>query len=140
MFGIGDTYRIEGNVIEERKNLEEIIAKSKPTSIMSHHHHLASLMEETGQYEEAIDTENPVLALIDAKLGVDSPQSLGGNRIIARALWKLGRKREAEGLISQVWKNIELSSTGRFAAYQEAEKRITEELVNGLQAWDERVI
>jgi len=139
MFAIGDTYRIDGNPTEERKNLEEIIAKSKPASKLAHNHHLASLMVDTGQYAEAVKTEIPVLTLLDEKLGVDSPQSLGGRRIIASALWKLGKKEEAENMIEQVWKNIELSAYGQFAAYQEEEKRITQELMSELQAWDEKV-
>jgi len=139
MAGICDTYRIEGNAIKERKVLEEIIAKSKPTSILNHNHYLSSLMEETGQYEEAVETETPVLALLDEKMGVDSPQSMGGRRIIAKALWKMGKRGEAEEMITQVWKNIELSAKGKFAVYQEEEKRITEELLSELQAWDDRI-
>ena len=133
---LGSTYRCEGNVNEELKILKYIIANSN-ASLVQYDHYLASLLEATGQYEEAIELARPILKSLDSSLGPDSPQAHGSRRTIAMSLWKLGKKEEAEILIKEIQDNIVLSAHGKFAEYQVEEQRILDEFTNELQKWDQ---
>ncbi|KAH8601126.1 hypothetical protein B0O99DRAFT_681159 [Bisporella sp. PMI_857] len=129
---IGSTYRLEGNKTEELKHLKLFNAH---TTGLPNTHYLAALLEETGQYDEAIELARPITTNHDAKLGPDSPQAHGSRRTLAKALWKQGKREEAETVIKEIQENIKASASGKYAAYQVEEQRILDDFVNELQAW-----
>ena len=67
------------------------------------------------------------------RAGNDSPQAMSSRRIIAKAVWMQGRQAEAEKLIAETFALIEASGTGKFAVYQESERKMTEEMVEELK-------
>lgn len=91
-------------------------------------HILAEHLVKVGKYAEAEATARPVCAWMDAqpRLGKDSPQAINSRRMIARALWGQGQPRrvEAAALLAEIDDIVDGMGGGRFAVYQEEEKRL----------------
>ncbi|KAH6845710.1 hypothetical protein B0I37DRAFT_191181 [Chaetomium sp. MPI-CAGE-AT-0009] len=93
-------------------------------------HILAEHLVKVGKYAEAEDTARPVCAWMDAqpRLGKGSPQAINSRRMIAKALWGQGppRRAEAEALLAEIDEIVDGMGVGggRFAVYQEEEKRL----------------
>jgi hypothetical protein len=119
--------------------LRELIDRRKDPTNLCHLHSLSCLLEQRGDYMGAEQTERLVKVWLDGKLGNDSPQSLGSRRIIARNLWRQGgeKRGEARRGIEEVRGLIEGSGGGRYAVYRDEQKRITEEIVKGMEGWEE---
>ncbi len=97
-------------------------------------HILAETLVKVGKYAEAEDTARPVCAWMDAnpRLGKASPQAINSRRMIARALWGQGqpRRAEAEALLAEIDEIVDGmgAGDGRFAVYQEEEKRLNAQM------------
>jgi hypothetical protein len=93
-------------------------------------HLLVEHLVAVGQYAEAEEAARPVCAWIDAqpRLEKGSPQAISARRVLARALWgqRLSRQVEAEALLAEIDEVVDGTGVtgGRFAVYQEEEKRL----------------
>ncbi|KAJ3572717.1 hypothetical protein NPX13_g4954 [Xylaria arbuscula] len=60
------------------------------------------MLLERGSYEEVVEQEPRVVEWLDGRLGKNSPQALGSRRMMAEALWRLGRTAEAEARFGEI--------------------------------------
>ncbi len=99
-------------------------------------HILAEHLLKIGKYEEAEEMERPACAWMDAqsRLGKESPQAINARRFIARALWGQGKPRraEAEALLAEIDEIVDGMGGGRFAVYQEEERRLNRQMRDDL--------
>ena len=93
-------------------------------------HMLGAMLVNTGKYQEAERVEKEVLAYVESRpfLGRDSPQSISARRIVSRAVWGQGvsRRAEAEALVRETMEIVEGMGGGKFAVYQEEERKLLE--------------
>lgn len=125
-----------GNLSEQITIVESLLERRVDKSNLSHAHNLAGLMIDAGNYRKSEELAGSVTPWLDGKLGKDSPQSLSSRRTMIKAVWKQGRKQEAEGLISEVLGLIEESGNGQYGVYQEEERRMTLEMLEDLTKSD----
>lgn len=59
------------------------------------------MLEKRGNYAEAEKIARSEKLKLDAELGKDSPQAIGSQKIIARAIWKQKRKEKARERIAE---------------------------------------
>ncbi|TVY57994.1 hypothetical protein LSUE1_G009136, partial [Lachnellula suecica] len=78
------------------QTIRMLIARNKDPANLSYNHNLTGVLLRKGKFAEAEAMEVDVPAFLDGKLGRDSPQSLSSRRMIAHAVWKQGRRAEAE--------------------------------------------
>ncbi|OBT67786.1 hypothetical protein VE03_03478 [Pseudogymnoascus sp. 23342-1-I1] len=109
--------------------------RRKNKSNLSHFHTLAGILVAKGEYVEGEEMERKVKYWLEERLGKDSPQALGASRIIIKAVWKQGleRRREAEELVDDTRQIIRQMGNGQFGVYQQMERDMFENLVEGLQ-------
>lgn len=134
--------RALGDIDEEERIVRAVIEQCSSGSedvSMGLYQHLGSILERKGEYEEAVEMERRDLVGIDEKLGVDSPQAIGGRRCILKALWKAGKKEEAEAMTKEIWGCIEMLGKGKYAVYKEEEEKEMKEVMAGLEGWEGKV-
>jgi len=131
------TMQSELGLPESYDTIRLMVDKRPDKSNMLPLHILADHLVKIGKYEEAEETEKPVLAWMDGheRLGRDSPQAVNARRIIARALWKQGpsRRAEAEALIAEIREIIDGMGSGQFGVYQQEERRLTDATIAALE-------
>lgn len=133
MMAIGTIYGESDQLDKQIEVAEELVEKRVDKSNVSHLHALGALLAKRGEYRRAEEIERQCTEYMDAKAGKDSPQSMSSRRIIAKAVWMQGRQSEAEKLIAEIFDLIEASGSGKFAVYQESERKMTEEMVDELK-------
>jgi hypothetical protein len=133
--GVFSLQQCLGKDVEAEGTLRMMIEKNKNKANLSHQHTLAGLLFDQGKYREAEKMERPVVEWLDGILGRDSPQALGGRRIMARAIWKQGeeRREEAKGLFKEVVEIIDGMGNGQFGVYQEEERELIDNMVKNLE-------
>ncbi|RYO94513.1 hypothetical protein DL764_007832 [Monosporascus ibericus] len=126
---------------EAEKTLRMLYDRRKDKTNLSHQHTLAGLLLNRGKYPESEEMEKEVKTWLDDRLGMESPQALSARRIIAQALWKQGlsRRSEADGAISDLMSIIDGMAGGRYAVYQEEERKLTNEMVHELEEESKRL-
>jgi len=82
-----------GQKARQEKTIRLLIEKRTDKTNLSYFHTLAGLLEETGRYKEAEETEEQVKIWLDRKLGKDSPQALGARRLSRRRFGNKGEKK-----------------------------------------------
>ena len=124
-----------GRDVEAEGTLRMMIGREKNKNNLSFQHTLAALLCDQGKYREAEEMEGPVVEWLDGILGRDSPQALGGRRIMARAMWKQGeeRREDARKLFEEVMETVEGMGGGQFAVYQEEERELVRKMVKDLE-------
>lgn len=123
---------------EEEENLcRELAAGSEEKDSVKAQHYLSFVLEERGYYAEAEKIALSLKPRIDKELGEDSPQAIGCRKIIARAVWKQGRRVEARELIKEVFALIERmgEGEGKYVVYQVGNKIMLEGMVEELEEW-----
>lgn len=97
---------------------------------------MAELKLKRGEYAQAEALIREVLPFLlsHKALGVDSPQVLAAKRRLIRALWMMGRKEEAETLISEVQALVEGMENSQSVKYQDEEREMLRDLVADLKA------
>ncbi|RYP59118.1 hypothetical protein DL770_010281 [Monosporascus sp. CRB-9-2] len=126
---------------DAERTLRMLYDRRKDKTNLSHQHTLAGLLLNRGKYAESEEMEKEVKTWLDDRLGMDSPQALSARRIIIQALWKQGlsRRSEADGAISDLMRIIDGMAGGRFAVYQEQERKLTNEMVHALKEESKRL-
>ncbi|KAK4542347.1 hypothetical protein LTR36_006803 [Oleoguttula mirabilis] len=102
---------------------------------------LSGLLEEMDRHTEAEAAAREFLPWIQghALLGSrESPQALGCMRLLATSVWKQSRCGEAEDWIVACRTAVEGMGTGKFAKYQDDERRQLESDVEDLKEWRRR--
>ncbi|OOF91820.1 hypothetical protein ASPCADRAFT_154060 [Aspergillus carbonarius ITEM 5010] len=124
------------NLPEAEQTVRMLVEKRPDQDNVVPSHMLAEYLVKVGKYEEAEATARPVCAWMDAlpRLGKDSPQALNARRFIAKAVWLQGlaRREEAEALVAELKGLVDGMGTGKFAVYQEEERRLNGELLADL--------
>jgi len=128
-----------GQKAEEEKLCRELAARSEEKDNLKSQHYLSFVLEERGYFAEAEKIALSLKPRIDKELGEDSPQVVGCRKIVARAVWKLGRKEEARELIREVFLLIDRMGDGKYAVYQEGNRLMLEGMVKELEAWSAEV-
>lgn len=128
-----------GQKAEEEKLCRELAAGSEEKDNLKSQHYLSFVLEERGYFAEAEKIALSLKPRIDKELGEDSPQAVGCRKIVARAVWKLGRKEEARELIREVFLLIDRMGDGKYAVYQEGNRLMLEGMVKELEAWSAEV-
>ncbi|RYP20951.1 hypothetical protein DL765_002488 [Monosporascus sp. GIB2] len=120
---------------DAERTLRMLCDRRKDKTNLSHQHTLAALLLNRGKYAEAEEMEKEVKTWLDDRLGMESPQALSARRIITQALWKQGlsRRSEADEAISELMRIIDGMTGGRFAVYQEEERKMTKQMVHTLR-------
>lgn len=85
-----------GRLDVAEQTLRELIDRREDQTNLSHLHSLSVMLEKSGDFVGAEETERPVRIWLDEKLGKDSPQALGSRRIIARNMWRQGPSKQVE--------------------------------------------
>ena len=114
---------------EAEETARMLVARQPNTSTdVRPRHILAEHLVKIGKFAEAEEIERPVCAWMDAqpRLGRHSPQAINARRFIVRALWGQGepRRAEAQALLVEIDEIVDGMGGGRFAVYQEEEKRL----------------
>jgi hypothetical protein len=133
---IGTLYGETGQLAEQIAACDELIEKQEDKSNLSHQHALAWLLNqrgEKGDYVRAEGIERPCTAYMDEHVGSDSPQSMSSRRIVAKAVWMQGRFGEAEMLLGELFGLIREMGGGKFAVYEESERKMTEEMAEEMK-------
>ncbi|KAI1366281.1 hypothetical protein F5Y08DRAFT_142136 [Xylaria arbuscula] len=86
------------------------------------------MLLERGSYEEVVEQEPKVAEWLDGRLGKNSPQALGSRRMMAEALWWLGRTAEAEARFGEIRELAESMHGGPYAVYRNDEVDAVESL------------
>ncbi|KAH8682057.1 hypothetical protein BX600DRAFT_447697 [Xylariales sp. PMI_506] len=117
---------------DQEMTVRMLCDRRKDKNNLSHFHSLSVILLRKQQFADAEKTEIPVLKWLEKLLGSDSPQALGSRRIIARAVWQMGRIEEAKEMFLEVKKLIEASGNGKYALYQAEQLQTTEEMISKL--------
>lgn len=139
MVALGTTYIETAQVDEQIKVAEKLVERAVtrgPARAIPHQHALAALLtthSEPGDFTRAEELERPFTESIEMRLGKDSPQALSSRRIMAKAVWWQGRESEARKLIDETYHRIQQMDKGKYAAYKESEKKMTDEMVEQLE-------
>lgn len=107
---------------------------------MSALHSLSGVLEERGRYDKAEAAAREVLPWLQGHevLGSsDSPQALGCMKVLVRCMWKQSEYAEAEGWIEKCNAMIENLGKGKFAKYQDDERKEFDHMLHALKAWKE---
>lgn len=86
-----------------------------------------------GDYEEVVQQEPQVVEWLDGRLGKNSPQALSSRRMIAEALWRLGRTTEAEARFREIKELAKSVADRPYAIYRNDELDAVESLKQRLQ-------
>ena len=107
------------------------------TKNMSALHQLSWVLEEAGKHAEAEAAAREVLPWVQGlpMLGNDSPQALGCMRVLVQSIWKQGRYAEAREWVEMCNAAIERLAIGKFAKYEDEERKQLDEDVKALEAW-----
>jgi len=125
---------------ELEQTIRMMIERNKDPSNLSYHHNLTGVLLRKGKFAEAEATEAPVPAFLDGRLGKESPQSLGSRRMIAHAVWKQGRRSEANKLLDEVVGIIdETEEDSQYGVYKESQRELTEDLWKELREGDAEI-
>ncbi|KAK3333055.1 hypothetical protein B0T19DRAFT_115559 [Cercophora scortea] len=120
-----------GRAAEAEQTLRMMIENRRDKTNLSFLHSLASMLLARGEYAEAERMEREVVGWLDGRLGRGSPQALNARRIVAEAVWKQGRRGEAEVVLKEVegilGEDGEMGMGG-YAVYREGEVEATEKL------------
>jgi hypothetical protein len=142
MMAMGTIYTETGQVDKQIKVAEKLVEHGASQGpglgghALSHQHALAALLTtrgEPGDFARAEELEQPFSVSIETRLGKDSPQALSSRRIMAKAVWRQGRESEARKLIDEIYYWIEQMGKGKYAAYKNSEKKMTDEMVEELE-------
>jgi hypothetical protein len=115
---------------EAERTIRMITEKRLDKNNLAVVHTLADYLVKVGKYAEAEELEGPVRDWMDGHqaLGKGTPQAINARRIIAKAVWYQGRRREAEALITEI-KEITENMNGKFFVYQDEERSINENML-----------
>ncbi|KAI8949549.1 hypothetical protein F4801DRAFT_580375 [Xylaria longipes] len=104
-----------GNNIQAEMTLHMLIERRRDKTNLSLLLTLCGMLIERGEYEEVAKKLPEIIEWLDRRLGENSPQALGGRRMLAETVWHLGRKAEAEALFSEIKKLAESMAEGPYA-------------------------
>ncbi|KAH8671410.1 hypothetical protein BX600DRAFT_537730 [Xylariales sp. PMI_506] len=130
------TYQDQLNLPEAEDTVRMLVRTRPDESNVVPPHMLAAHFVKIGNFEEAEETERPVLKWMDERpsLGKELPQAINARRIIEQALWFQGpsRRHEAETLVAEIHTITDGMGEGKFGIYQEEEKQLNQEMVSKL--------
>lgn len=118
---------------EAEATIRMLCERRKDPENLSHVHTLAGLLLDKGEYAEAEIMVEKVKVWLEEKIGKDCPQIMRAWRIIVEAVWKQGKRDEAEALLEEMKGTIDGMEGGRFAVYQDEERGYYNEMVEELK-------
>lgn len=117
--------------------LQEMTNHGNYNNQMSAKNMLADVYAEYGRYAQAEAMGRECLTWLRDMpiLGPDSPQALGCERRLMAAIWKQQKYEEAKEMEADIGRLIEGLPGTKFEKYLDDERRMLEELVEGLEQW-----
>ena len=135
-FGLGALDHFLGDQVSEERIVRELYENGpNGTKRMDALHNLSGLLENQRRYAEAEAAALEVLPWMESQqmLGSDSPQILGCMRVLVKCTWKQGKDAEAREWIEKCEDCIRRMGEGKFAKYQEAERKQFDEELKALE-------
>jgi hypothetical protein len=128
-----------GQSVDEERTLGLMLEHPKPGEERNHSalNMTAAFMEKHGRHAEAEQAALLVRPWMEAHplVGIGSPPAMGNMRTTLRAVWKQGRKEDAQRLYEEMKGLVDGMGETKFSQYQEEERRMLEELMAELEIW-----